>query len=72
MDKEIEKDCWNCEYTRVEDGDEPCASCEDYNKWEDDSWMNEDGCRGCGCKDGNHAQECPFYYNAGYGKRKVD
>lgn len=26
-------------------------------------------CPVCGCKDGNHAQECSNYYNAGYGKR---
>jgi hypothetical protein len=27
-------------------------------------------CPECGCKDGNHAQECSVYYNDGYGKRK--
>lgn len=27
------------------------------------------GCIGCGCKDGNHAQECKVYYTKGYGKR---
>lgn len=28
-------------------------------------------CPDCGCKDGNHAQECKIYYNVGYGKRKI-
>ena len=27
-------------------------------------------CSRCGCRDGNHAQECTAYYNDGYGKRK--
>jgi len=27
-------------------------------------------CPECGCKDGNHAQECSIYYNVGYGKKK--
>ena len=30
---------------------------------------SEQGCPNCGCKDGNHAQECTIYYNAGYGRR---
>jgi len=29
----------------------------------------DEGCPGCGCKDGNHAQECKVYYTKGYGKR---
>jgi len=29
----------------------------------------EKKCPECGCEDGNHAQECTIYYNAGYGKR---
>ncbi len=28
------------------------------------------GCPECGCEDGNHAQECKHYYNAGYGKKE--
>jgi hypothetical protein len=28
-----------------------------------------EGCPGCGCKDGNHAQECSVYYTKGYGQR---
>ncbi len=31
--------------------------------------QKHNGCSACGCKDGNHAQECTVYYNAGYGKR---
>jgi len=34
--------------------------------WDD----KETKCPICGCEDGNHAQECITYYNAGYGKRK--
>jgi len=26
-------------------------------------------CPKCGCENGNHAQECTIYYNAGYGKK---
>lgn len=26
-------------------------------------------CPECGCKDGNHAQECSIYYIKGYGQR---
>lgn len=37
-----------------------------------ESSMNKEypECPECGCKDGNHAQECTLYYNNGYGKRK--
>lgn len=31
--------------------------------------IDYDECPACGCRDGNHAQECFIYYSAGYGKR---
>ena len=42
MNKDIEKDCWNCECTRLDKKDEPCASCKKYSNWKDDFRMHED------------------------------